>query len=98
MTTGAAPEASRDPLDGIPCHVVTLFKQFAFQVIHQGYERYSADAILHRIRWHMNIERGDREFKCNNNWTAVLSRWFMREYSRPGFFQVRKSQHDGDFN
>lgn len=81
------------PSSTIPGDVAELFIKLALQVKQAGHRRYSADAILHRIRWHMQIEKGKREFKCNNNWTSTLARWAMKE--RPelrGFFATRETK------
>lgn len=79
-------------LPGIPPNVVELFEQFTMQLVDVGFTRYSSDAILHRIRWHYHVDKGDRSFKCNNNWTPRLSRWFMRKYPKhTGFFELRSS-------
>lgn len=76
---------------GIPRDVCELFEKLAFEVITTGRTRYSSDAILHRIRWHFQIERGDADFKCNNNWTAGLSRWFMAKHPKHSeFFETRE--------
>jgi hypothetical protein len=83
------------PPEDIPSEVAALFERLALQVAQAGHSRYSADAVLHRIRWHMHIERGDREFKCNDHWTAPLSRWFLAKHPElPKFFEtrVRRSQ------
>jgi len=81
------PMPSQVPLD--VCH---LFEKLALQVWDAGFERYSARAILHRIRWHYDIEKGDREFKANNNWTPALARWFMARHPECGdFFKIRAS-------
>jgi hypothetical protein len=83
--------------DGVPEQVAALFERLTFSLIDRGIAHYSSDAILHRIRWHYHVERGDREFKCNDHWTADLSRWFMNKHPRHvGFFEtrVRKSQSD----
>lgn len=84
------PKVVLDP--SIPEDVAELFERFAFQIKNQGFDRYSADAILHRIRWHFHIERGDREFACNNNYTAHLARWLMAKYpdKMAGFFETRE--------
>jgi hypothetical protein len=75
---------------GIPRDVCDLFERFTFDLINRGWDRYSSDAILHRIRWHHHVDRGDREFKCNDHWTSTLSRWFMGKYpSNDGFFETR---------
>lgn len=91
LFTFAANQApSSEPPEGIPSDVATLFERLALQVAKAGHERYSADAILHRIRWHMHIERGNREFKCNDHWTSQLSRWFLAKHPEmPKFFETR---------
>ena len=85
------------PIDvsDIPADVLNQFRRLTFQVIEAGYSKYSADAILHRIRWHMKIERGSRDFKCNDHWTSALSRWFIQENPEHiGFFELRVSQYE----
>ena len=77
--------------DGVPADVCALFEKLALDVRDRGWTRYSADALLHRIRWEMQIERGQRGFKINNNWSALLARWFLKKY--PGmekFFELRE--------
>lgn len=90
------PRPSQVPLD-----VVHLFEKLALQLWEQGREHYSARAILHRIRWHFDVDMGDRDFKCNNNWTPALARWFMAKHPECGdFFRTRSSPirptHDPD--
>lgn len=77
--------------DGVPNDVAALFDHLAVQIKARGFTRYSADAILHRIRWHYQIERGQRAFKCNDHWTAPLSRWCMRKHPElKRFFETRE--------
>lgn len=79
-------------LDGIPGDVARLFEKLAFDIIEKGFDHYSSDAILHRIRWHYAIERGIRDFKCNNNWTSKLARWFVNKHPQHAkFFELRTS-------
>lgn len=76
---------------GIPVPVCDCFERLALEVKNMGFKRYSADALLHRIRWHFQIEKGDRAFKCNNNWTAPLARWFLAKHpDLPRFFETRE--------
>jgi len=76
----------------VPLEVCTLFEKLALDIHRAGWGKYSARAILHRIRWHKHIEVGDRDFKCNNNWTPALSRWFMELHPEcGGFFETRSS-------
>lgn len=75
----------------IPDEVYQKFEELSLHLIRQGWRTYSSDAILHRIRWHMRVERGQRDFKCNNNWTAPLARWFMAKHPQHvGFFETRE--------
>ena len=75
---------------GIPPEVYRMFIQYALDLKRTGIDRYSARAIIHRIRWHMHVERGVREFKCNNNWTPRMARWAMSDYPElRGMFELR---------
>ena len=85
------------PVDvsSIPADVVLKFEELAFDVANRGYAKYSARTILHRIRWHYAIERGDREFKCNDHWSPPLARWFMQRHPKHAdFFELRVSQYE----
>jgi hypothetical protein len=84
-------------ISGIPTAVVSLFERITLALIDQGFEHYSARAILHRIRWHYTVDAGMRDFKCNNNWTPRLARWFMEEHpSADEFFEIRASPSPHD--
>lgn len=79
--------------DGIPAAVCDTFERLALELIGLGFDRYSADAILHRVRWHWQVEKGDRGFKCNNNWTPALARWFAkRNPTLKEFFSTREAK------
>lgn len=79
--------------DGVPVEVCVLFERLALEVATAGLPRYSARAILHRLRWHHHVERGDRDFKINNKHSAPLARWFLvRHPDLAGFFETR--EHD----
>lgn len=78
------------PPPGIPADVCYLYEQLTFELIGKQIDRYSSDAILHRIRWHFHVDRGVREFKCNDNWTPDLARWFIaRHPQHRKFFELR---------
>ena len=84
-----------EDLEGCPREVAYLFERIAMELHRSGRKSFSSDAILHRIRWYHHVERGDDSFKCNNNWTAVLARWFVHKHPEcGGFFElrIRKSQ------
>jgi hypothetical protein len=81
---------------GVPPDVCELFDKLALRVAGDGWQRYSADALLHRIRWEMTIERGNRAFRCNNNWTSLLARWWLARHPEfVGFFETRDRADDG---
>jgi hypothetical protein len=83
----------------VPRDVSQLFEQLTFYVRQQGFERYSSDAILHQIRWEYQVVRGHRDFKCNNDWTATLSRWFMKKHPEmTGFFETRICKRGNEFD
>jgi hypothetical protein len=85
------PEPPIEQRESVPREVYELFESFALQLYARGISRYSSDAILHRIRWHYHVERGNREFACNDNWTSHLARWFMRKHPELGeFFETRR--------
>lgn len=77
--------------------VWTLFVRFSHEVMTAGHEHYSADAVLHRVRWEADIGHcQDAEgYKINNNYSAFYARLFHREYPQhDGFFRTRVSQAD----
>ena len=81
--------------DGIPEDICQLFERFALDAARSGRKRFSADAILQRIRWFESIERCNTEFKCNDHFTAPLARWFLAKHPEyPKFFELRVSKHD----
>lgn len=68
-----------------------LFEFFTQAAIASGNPRYSADAVCHRIRWHLEVEVKEERFKVNNNFTAYLARLFMTAHpEHDGFFETRK--------
>lgn len=73
--------------------VYRLFMRFARQVKGAGYERYSSDAICHRIRWHVNIDTKSGDgFKMNDHYTAHYARLLMEDYPDEfgGLFELRR--------
>lgn len=69
-----------------------LFQRFAFEVINRGYEHYSADAIFHRIRWHVDIEtKSDERVKLNDHYPAYYARLFcLAHKDHADLFNMRK--------
>ena len=77
--------------------VWTLFCRFALEAVASGAAHYSAHAIIHRIRWHTEIETGDLDgLKINNNFFPYYARMFhlaLPEHN--GFFRNRKLTTEG---
>ena len=73
-----------------------LFVKFTNEIIRAGYERFSSDSILHRIRWETAISTTDKHFKINNNFSADYARKYMKENPQyDGFFEIRKRHYVG---
>lgn len=67
-----------------------LFTKFTLRLIERGFKHYSADAICHRIRWEVDVEIKDGEFKLNNNYTSRYARLFHKTFPQyAGFFRNR---------
>lgn len=74
--------------------VYDLFKRFAHESRDSGLKRFSADAILHRIRWYVAVETKG-SFKVNNIASAFYARMLVDEDpSFAGFFEMRKARAD----
>jgi len=74
--------------------IYEMFRRFTLEAVRLGRKRFSAEAVINRIRWETMV-RGDDEFKINNNIKPYYSRKFMNEFPEcEGFFQLRKSKVD----
>lgn len=75
-------------------HVYRLFCRFADELLARGFRRYSSDAILHRIRWHMHVETtGADGFALNDHFTAHYARlWLADHPGHGGFFEIRRER------
>lgn len=72
--------------------VYELFRRFAAEARAAGLPRYSADALLHRIRWYVTIETKGDTFKVNNDWASYYARQLVADDpSYADFFEMRKS-------
>lgn len=71
-----------------------MFKRFTNEIIALGKEHYSADAVLHRIRWETAFVSTE-QFKINNIYSAFFARKFHREFPQyDGFFMTCVSRAD----
>jgi hypothetical protein len=75
--------------------VYGLFKRFALEALQAGHRHYSADAILHRIRWWTSVETRGDAYKINNNHAAWYARKLAADDKRfKEFFRNRASVAD----
>ena len=74
---------------GVPIDVWNLFVREADKVRASGRDHYGARTILEVIRHHEVIDRGNAEFKVNNNAQAAIARAYMQLRNCPGFFETR---------
>lgn len=88
--------------DGLPPRTVELFLNSwrKNKLVWEAFERFTlsaiskqkklgAKAIMERVRWEAEIERG-QEFKVNNNFTAYYARAFTMKYPEHGdYFELR---------
>ena len=71
--------------------IYELMVKLARDVKGRGIEDYGMKAIFERARWHFRVERGEADFKLNNNYTAFYAREIMaREPDLDGFFKTRR--------
>lgn len=68
------------------------FIELAVEAKRAGFKRYSADAIVHRLRWHFDVEmRLEGGFKWNDHFTSRLARRAMERVPElEGFFELRR--------
>lgn len=73
-------------------HVWLHFERFTLLAIEAGRSHYSADAVCHRIRWHLNIETQSADgFKINDHFTSRYARKFEQAHpEHAGFFRNRE--------
>ena len=71
--------------------IYNLFCRYALNLIRAGCVRYSADAILHIIRYKQVVKKeGEDPYKINNNFTSRYARKFIEDNPKYyGFFELR---------
>lgn len=58
-----------------------LFERYALHAIASGHTRYSAKAVVERVRWHVTVERqAGEQFTFNNDYTSRLARMFIEKH------------------
>lgn len=76
--------------------VWTLFVHYTLEMIKLGFQRYSADAVMHRVRWESDLKTASRDgLKINDHHVSFFARKFEAAYPQhAGFFRRRKSAAD----
>jgi hypothetical protein len=99
MANGMTPlRQAFEDFDQANPHIWELFMQFACEVrVHHSH--FSADAVLHRIRWEVATTTTEYEagsYKINNNYSAFYARKLMAADPEDfaGFFRTRTSAAD----
>lgn len=70
--------------------IYRLFDRFAWQAIERGHRRFSADAILHRIRWEA---RPGSPHRINDHFSAYYARlWIANNPDQRHFFERRVAE------
>ncbi|HYK57484.1 MAG TPA: hypothetical protein VEV15_13540 [Flavisolibacter sp.] len=71
--------------------VYKRFCELALGLIKKGHKHYSADALLHVIRYESTVKKEPLElFKINNNFSSRYARKFLAEFpEHKGFFETR---------
>ena len=80
---------------GVPADVAMLFEKIALQLVDEGFKRFSADAIVHQIRWTHRTKWIAGDFRCNDHWVAPLARWFLDRHpnlKEQKFFELRQTR------
>jgi hypothetical protein len=72
-----------------------LFEYYTLQLINRGFEHHSSDAVVQRIRWHVDLETKDEEpygkIKISDHYRAYYARLFHVAYpEHGGFFNNKK--------
>ena len=85
-------EAEFEEFDRRNPDVWRLFERFTLLAIGSGRAHYSAEAILQRLRWHVDIDtRSADGFKINDHFRTFYARKFIalhRAHAR--FFETRE--------
>lgn len=70
--------------------IFELFKHLAGKVRAAGHQKYSAQAIMHIIRWHHDIKSSSKQFKISNDFIALYARLLMEDDQKfTDFFDTR---------
>lgn len=73
--------------------IYEAFKKIAFRKKEQGFEHYSADALLHIVRHETEERHGVGSFKVNNNFSTLYARALATKHPEfKDWFEFRKAR------
>jgi hypothetical protein len=76
--------------------IYQLICKFAAEAIGRGKEEWGIAGIWELIRWQVDIETGDPDFKMPNNHCAYYARlWLLRHPNHPEFFRTCRLRSEG---
>lgn len=71
-------------------HVYDMFVKYTKTAIEAGQKRYSAWAIVNRMRWESDIVTKGDKFKISNDYIALFARKFVADYPmHKDFFSMK---------
>jgi hypothetical protein len=77
--------------------IYQLICKFAADAIRRGTEEWSIAGIWELIRWQVDIETGDPDFKMPNNHKAYYARLWLKDHpNHPKFFRICELRSEGD--
>lgn len=86
-------QARFEAFDKTHPEVYVLFCELVNDLRRVGYKHYSADAVLHRIRWEFDVNtvRDYDGFKINDHFSSRYARkWQAAHLEHTGFFETRE--------
>ena len=70
-------------------HIYPMFVKFSLEAA-QYNKRYSAQAVIERIRWETSVREKGSKFKFSHNWRSFYAKKFMNDFPEyDGFFTTR---------
>lgn len=62
---------------------------FSFELYNKGFAHYGVKSLYERVRWHIVVEKDNRDFKLPNNFHSRYARRIMELHPElEGFFEL----------
>lgn len=77
-------------------HIYSYFEKLSRDMFDAGRRRYSAWAVMNRIRWEHDVQTEGDTFKISNDYIALYARLFIQKNpTMKDFFQIKKMKRQG---